>query len=115
MPYTISSFSQNLASIVLRYPENVLNNAKQIIEQREELYENLKDVQKNAAMNIKFYPSKGNYIYGRTVHKEALIKGLENNGIVIRNFNDDTFRITVGSPMQNRKVVDGIKKLFVYI
>ena len=65
-------------------------------------------------MNIQFYQSKGNYIYGRTLHKEALIKGLENNGIVIRNFGDDTFRITVGSPMQNRKVVDGIKKIFVY-
>jgi len=114
VPYSISSFSQNLASIVLKYPENVVNNAKQVIEQREELYKNLKEVQKNAAMNIQFYPSKGNYLYGRTPHKEALIKGLENNGIVIRNFSDDTFRITVGSPMQNRKVVDAIKKIFVY-
>lgn len=114
IPYTISSFSQNLASIVLRYPENVLKNTKLIIEQREELYKNLKEIEKNAAMNIQFYPSKGNYIYGRTSHKEALIKGLENIGIVIRNFRDDTFRITVGSPMQNRKVVDGINKIFVY-
>lgn len=114
VPYSISSFSQNLASIVLKYPENVVNNAKQVIEQREELYKNLKEVQKNAAMNIQFYPSKGNYLYGRTQHKEALIRGLENNGIVIRNFSDDTFRITVGSPMQNRKVVDAIKKIFVY-
>ena len=112
VPYTISSFSQNLASIVLRYPQKVLNNAKQIIEQREQLYEKLKEIEKSAAMNIQFYPSKGNYIYGRTAHKEALIKGLENNRIVIRNFNDDTFRITVGSPMQNRKVVDSIKNIF---
>ncbi|OPJ60444.1 pyridoxal phosphate-dependent aminotransferase [Clostridium chromiireducens] len=114
VPYSISSFSQNLASIALRYPENVVNNAKQVIEQREELYKSLKEIEKNAAMKIEFYPSKGNFIYGRTPHKEALIKGLENNGIVIRNFNDDTFRITVGSPMQNRKVVDGIKKIFIY-
>jgi len=114
VPYTISSFSQNLAAIVLRYPEKVMNNAKQIIEQREELYKNLKEIEKNAAMSIQFHPSKGNYIYGRTAHKEALIKGLENNGIVIRNFADDTFRITVGSPMQNRKVLDGIKKIFIY-
>ncbi|OOM75138.1 aminotransferase class I/II-fold pyridoxal phosphate-dependent enzyme [Clostridium sp. BL-8] len=114
VPYTMSSFSQNLASIVLRYPENVVNNAKQIIEQREELYKNLKKVQKNAAMNIQFYPSKGNYIYGRTPHKDALIKGLEDNGVIIRDFRDDTFRITVGSPMQNRKVVDVIKKIFLY-
>lgn len=113
-PYTISSFSQNLVSIVLRYPEKVVKNANLIINQREELYRNLEDIQKNAAMKIEFYPSKGNYIFGRTKHKEALIKGLENNGIIIRNFNDDTFRITVGSPMQNRKVVDGIKKIFVY-
>lgn len=114
IPYTISSFSQNLASIVLRYPQNVLKNANLIMEQREELYKNLKEIEKNAAMKIQFYPSKGNYIFGRTPHKEALIKGLENVGIVIRNFADDTFRITVGSPMQNRKVVDGIKKIFVY-
>lgn len=114
VPYTISSFSQNLASIVLRYPENVVKNANLITEQREELYRNLEEIQKNAAMKIEFYPSKGNYIFGRTKHKEALIKGLENNGIIIRNFSDDTFRITVGSPMQNRKVVDGIKKIFVY-
>lgn len=114
VPYTISSFSQNLASIVLRYPEKVVKNANLIIEQREELYRNLEEIQKNAAMKIEFYPSKGNYIFGRTKHKEALIKGLENNGIIIRNFSDDTFRITVGSPMQNRKVVDGIKKIFVY-
>lgn len=114
IPYTISSFSQNLAAIALKYPQNVLKNTKLIIEQREELYKNLKEIEKNAAMKIQFYPSKGNYIYGRTLHKEALIKGLENNGIAIRNFGDDTFRITVGSPMQNRKVVDGIKKIFVY-
>lgn len=114
VPYTVSSFSQNLASIVLKYPENVLNNAKQVINQREELYKNLKEIQKNAAMNILFYPSKGNFIYGSTKHKEALIRGLKDNGIIIRNFNDDTFRITVGSPMQNRKLVDGIKNIFVY-
>ena len=78
------------------------------------MYKNLKEIEKNAAMKIQFYPSKGNYIYGRTSHKEALIKGLENIGIAIRNFGDDTFRITVGSPMQNRKVVDGINKIFVY-
>lgn len=114
IPYTISSYSQNLASIVLRYPNRVIENAKQIIEQREILFKNLKELQKNSALKIEFYPSKGNFIYGRTPHKEALMKGLKNNGIRIRDFNDGTFRITVGSPMENRKVVDGIKKIFVY-
>lgn len=114
VPYTISSFSQNLAAIVLRYPQNVVKNTKLVVKQREELYANLREIQKNAAMKIEFYPSKGNFIYGRTKHKDALIKGLENNGIVIRSLKDDTFRITVGSAMQNRKVVDAIAKIFMY-
>ncbi|AQS10903.1 histidinol-phosphate aminotransferase [Clostridium saccharobutylicum] len=114
VPYTISTYSKNLASIALKYPERVVNNAKQIVDQREKLYEALKQVEKNAAMNIEFYPSKANFIYGRTNHKEALINGLKDNGISIRNFNDDTFRITVGSPLENRKVVEGIKNIFVY-
>ncbi|WP_459480835.1 histidinol-phosphate transaminase [Clostridium saccharoperbutylacetonicum] len=114
VPYTISSFSQNLAAIVLRYPQNVVKNTKLVVKQREALYENLKEIQKNAAMKIEFYPSKGNFIYGRTKHKDALIKGLENNGIVIRSLKGDTFRITVGSSMQNRKVIDAIAKIFMY-
>lgn len=56
------------------------------------LIKNLKEIEKSAAMNIQFYISKGNYIYGRTAHKEDLINRLRNNGIVIRNFNDYTFR-----------------------
>lgn len=114
IPYTVTSISQKLASIALKYPQNVKNNTKQVIKQREELYEELKLIQKNAAMNIEFYPSKGNYIFGKTGHKEALIKGLEDNGIKIRNFDDNTFRITVGSPMQNQKIIDSIKKIFIY-
>lgn len=114
IPYTISSYSQNLASIALKYPDRVIENAKQIIKEREILFENLRELQKKAALKIEFYPSKGNFIYGRTPYKEALIKGLANNGICIRDFNDDSFRITVGSPMENRRIVNSIKNIFVY-
>ena len=114
VPYTISAYSQNLASIVLRYPDRVTENAKKVVEERELLFNELNKIQKNAAMHIEFYPSKGNFIYGRTSHKEALEKGLIKDGISIRYFNGETFRITVGSPMENRKVVEAIKNIFGY-
>lgn len=114
VPYTISSYSQNLASVVLRYPDRVIENAKKVVEQRELLFGELNKIQKNAAMHIEFYPSKGNFIYGKTSHKEALEKGLIKDGISIRYFNGDVFRITVGSPMENRKVVESIKNIFGY-
>ncbi|WP_154826412.1 pyridoxal phosphate-dependent aminotransferase [Clostridium butyricum] len=114
VPYTISSYSQKIAEIVLKYPEKIINNTKIIIRERELLYERLTEIEKNAAMKIEFFKSKGNFIFGRTKHKEALIKGLETHRIYIRSFNDDSFRITVGSPRENRKVIEAIKEIFVY-
>ena len=70
-------------------------------------------IAKNPMENVQ-RPSKGNFIYGRTSHKEALEKGLIKDGISIRYFNGDTFRITVGSHMENRKVVESIKNIFGY-
>ena len=65
-------------------------------------------------MKISFFQSKGNFIYGKTPHKEALMKGLEGHKIFIRNFANDSFRITIGSPRENRKVAEAIKEIFVY-
>ena len=114
VPYTISSCSQKIAEIALKYPQKVIENTQVIIRERESLYENLKEIEKNAAMKIEIYKSNGNFIFGRTTHKDALIKGLERYKIIIRNFPDDSFRITVGSPRENRKVVEAIKEIFVY-
>ncbi|MDO5516437.1 MAG: aminotransferase class I/II-fold pyridoxal phosphate-dependent enzyme [Clostridium sp.] len=114
VPYTISSFSSKAAEIALNYPDIPVKNAEIIVEQRELLYKELKSIEKEAALNIEFFESKSNYIYGKTTHKETLLKGLENRGIHIRNFEGNGFRITVGSPMQNKKLTETLKKIFVY-
>lgn len=114
VPYTVSGFSNKAVEIALKYPDIPVRNAKIIVEQRELLYEELKSIQKEAALNIEFFKSNSNYIYGKTKHKEILLKGLENKGIFIRNFDGNGFRITVGSPMQNRKLIETLKKIFVY-
>lgn len=114
VPYTISSFSKLAAEIILKYPDKPIENAKIIIEQRDYLYEELKNIQKEAALHIEFFESKSNYIYGKTKHKGILLKGLEDSGICIRNFEGNGFRITVGSPRQNKKLVETLKKVFVY-
>lgn len=114
VPYTTSSYSQKIVEVVLRYPERIIENTKTIIKEREKLYETLKGIEKNAAMKIEFFKSRGNFIFGRTPHKEALINGLERRKIYIRNFDNSTFRITVGSARENRKVIEAIKEIFVY-
>ncbi|NFF82160.1 histidinol-phosphate transaminase [Clostridium botulinum] len=114
IPYTVNSYSQTMALTVLKYPDRVIENSKVIIDNREKLLLQLKSIEKDASMEIRFYPSKGNFIFGRTSHKYALLSGLNEKGILIRNFSDDTFRITVGSQLENRKLLNVLREIFIY-
>ncbi|MGL4774643.1 MAG: histidinol-phosphate transaminase [Clostridium sp.] len=115
VPYNISTLSQVIATEMIKDQNRVKSNSKAIIENREVLYDALKNIENEAALQIEFYPSKGNYIYGRSPYKNILIKSLKDNGIIIRDFVvDDSFRITVGSTMQNKKLIQVIREGFVY-
>ncbi|MBB6622754.1 histidinol-phosphate transaminase [Clostridium gasigenes] len=114
VPYNVNSLSQVVAENMLGNTERVILDSNVIIEEREKLFSNLKELQKESSLEIKFYKSSANYIFGRTNYKDVLIKALNNKGIVIRNFSDDSFRITVGSEFENNKVVETIRKAFVY-
>lgn len=114
VPYNVNSLSQVVAENMLGNTQRVILDSNVIIEEREKLFSNLKELQKESSLEIKFYKSSANYIFGRTNYKDVLIKALNNKGIVIRNFSDDSFRITVGSEFENNKVVETIRKAFVY-
>lgn len=112
-PYNVNSISQEIAIEVLKNEKRFKENLDMIIEERENLYNSLLDIQEKANekdIDIKFYKSKANFIYGRSKEKEKIINALNNNDIIIRNFNDDGFRITVGLSSENKKVLDLIDK-----
>jgi len=113
-PYNLNSISQELAVIALGYPKLVKENAEIIIQEREKLFEELKKIEKESCMDISFYPSKANFIYGKTSYKEALINGLRNKNILIRTFGDNSFRITVGSSQENKRLIEALRKILVY-
>lgn len=114
VPYNVNSLSQVVAENMLQNTDRVRINSDVIIKEREKLFSKLKVLQSESSLEIKFYKSCANYIYGRTNYKDALIKALNNKGIVIRDFSDNSFRITVGSEYENNKLVDTIRKAFVY-
>lgn len=114
VPYNVNSLSQVVASIVLKDRMHVEKNIKEIVSEREKLYKSLKEIQENSALYIEFYPSKANYIYGRTEYKEALINGLKSRGILIRSFEKNNFRITVGCPFENNKLLQAIREIVGY-
>lgn len=113
-PYTVSGLSQAIACKMLERPERVLKNIEGIKKERENFFNALKAIQRESSLDIEFYPSQGNYIFGRSKYKNALIKALNNKKIIIRSFEDDSFRITVGSNLENERVIKVIRSAFIY-
>ena len=113
VPYNVSAMSQVVACNILEN-EDVNENIEKIMCWKEEFYDSLKAIEKESCISIKFYKGNANFIYGRCDYKDSILSELERRKIKIRNFSDDTFRITVGVPMQNRQVVDAIKKACIY-
>ena len=99
VPYNVNSFTQMVASIVLKHHQDYAVQIAQVKTMRDEMYERLKGLQ-----NITIYSSKANYLFGRCNNKEQMLKAFEAEGIVIRNYGDDSFRITIGLPVENEKV-----------
>lgn len=109
VPYNLNTISQVIAANVLRHPEKILANVEEVVYERERLYKKLKNIEERCNEKIVFYKSKANFIFGRSVIKEKIKRVLDDNGILIRYFKDDSFRITVGSPLENDLVVNVIE------
>lgn len=102
VPYNISSVDQKIGAVVLRHASRYQPLIQSICEERDKLYQALANLQ-----TITFYPSQANYLYGRSQRKQAMLKRLQEHGIVIRNYaNDDSFRITIGSKEENACIKD---------
>ena len=114
VPFNVNTISQKISIEVLNTKNSIKEKRDYIINQRNLLYTELKNIEKEAALDIKFYESKGNFIYGETPYKEALLKALNNKGISIRVLDGEAFRISVGTAIENKKLVEVIKDTFVY-
>lgn len=109
VPYNLNTFSQVVSCNILRHPENIVKNVEEVIYERERLYKNLKHIEDISNNKIIFYKSKANFIFGRSEIKEDIKRLLDDKGVLIRYFNDDSFRITVGSALENDLVVNIIE------
>lgn len=117
-PYNVNSLSQEIAINYLKDSKDLLNNLDYIVSERERFYKELKEIEdevldKYKEWKIKFYPSKANFIYGKTECKDKLIETLEKEDIKIRVFEDERFRITIGLEEENSKLLEVIKKILL--
>ena len=111
VPYSINSISQEIAIKILSYKEEIFENIEIIKDERNRLYKAFKELENLQKNKIKFYKSQGNFIFARSKYKQQLKEALEEEGIIIRYFKDDSFRITIGKREENDQVLKVISKV----
>lgn len=105
VPYNISSITQKIGTVVLRHADTYLPLIHEIKTARDSLYKLVSCMER-----ITFYPSQANYLFGRCEGKQELLDQFCEEGIVIRNYKDDSFRITIGSKEENKRVYAVLQK-----
>lgn len=105
LPYNINSLTQATASFALQNSDFLLEQTRQIRQQRSTLMSQLKTLK-----GIKVYPSSANFILIRTELKPAdeVFSSLKQQGILIKNLAPqggllaNCLRITIGKPEENQ-------------
>jgi histidinol-phosphate aminotransferase len=108
-PYNVSSLNQKAAINSLNNFELFEKNKKLILQEKKLLSETLKklDIVK------KVYPSDANFILIEVSNADNIYDKLVSKKIIIRNRNkviDNCLRITIGSPEENKKLINELKK-----
>ena len=105
IPYALSSVTQTIASVVLKHTVEYKDTIAAIISERERMYQKVKEFKK-----LTIYPSNANFLFGRSEKKDLLLAMFKEKNITIRNYEDASFRITIGTKEENEMVLDVLRR-----
>lgn len=109
-PYNINTATQQLAIEALNNISSVKNWTRTTVEQREWLISQLS----NLGFVNKIYPSDANFILVKMQNAKSFYDYLTGKGIIVRDRSkvilcDECLRITIGTPDENKQLIDALK------
>lgn len=116
LPYNLSLFSQVAGRIVLTDSRYLNSSLRQIISERERVFENLCNIS-----GMYPYPSQANFILFHTISSsDKICSYLARKGILIRNLNGygglkNCLRVTIGTREENNLFLARLKESIVAI
>lgn len=111
-PYNINIQTQELVLKALDDAEKTKRWVKEILEQRSLLASSLADI----PLVEHVYPSDANFLLVKVKNASAIYETLMNEGIIVRDRSKvrlcgNCLRITVGTPEENKRLVEAIRKI----
>ncbi len=109
-PYNINALTLQEALTALSEPKQAENWVRKILEERELMSTQLKSMD----IILELKPSDANFLLVKVEDPVALYKFLMNRGIIVRDRSsvplcEGCIRITVGSPEENRSLIDTLR------
>lgn len=111
VPFNVNSISQQFAELLIDKNKRMEEIKEIVLLERERLYKEFKDIEELSEGKVKFYKSNANFIFGRG--KKEFLESFKKEKIQIRNFDNDTFRISIGSREENDKVINLLKEFIL--
>jgi len=112
LPYNVSSFSQEAASIVLENPGFLDGEIGELLSERKRLLEVMEDLG-----GVHPYPSDANFILFRTGKDSAKVfQELKAEGVLVRDLGrpgplENCLRVTVGTAEENTAFITALRKI----
>ncbi|MFA6014027.1 MAG: histidinol-phosphate transaminase [Gallionellaceae bacterium] len=110
LPYNVGVLPQIVATSLLAHHDVLLQQAEQLKQDREWLYERLV-----GTVDVRAYPSQANFILFRVANATRVFEGLKQRGMLVKNLNGghpaliDCLRVTVGTPEQNGQFIAALQ------
>lgn len=110
LPYCVSSLAEEIALFVLDHEAYFKRIIRQVLSERDKMLKAMQKITK-----IKVYPSEANFILFKSADATSCFRHLLDCGILIRNVENHGFlkgclRVSVGSPEENKKFIEALRK-----
>ncbi len=108
-PYNISQAAQELVLKALDHVEEVNDMIRILVDERKKLEESLTAL----PQVIRVYPSDANFLLVKTIDAKGIYRYLVEKGVVVRDRSsvmlcEESLRITIGTPAENKALVEMI-------
>lgn len=106
-PYNVNTITQSITSVILKNPEIINNNVKNIIVERSYLWEKLSNID-----GLRLYKAEANFILVEVPNAIEVKKRLIEESINVRSFTTgplkNCLRITIGSRQENDSLLKNL-------